>query len=615
MSGTGNDDDGPKVSRAPESQPAAKSEGTITWLVGGIGTIRLSNGVHECVLPNGTVVATFKSLKFALEFMGQYGQSISPEEQAVRLKADVDELRLKSPTDRMYWLADYAKLYGINETKLEQMIEAEIAAERQREQREKERSRQEKATAKEKRQEDDRQDRKARRDARDQQAADRRARNEAERIEREQKKREAVFAEIAELPKLTHEVRLKEAAKRLGEDFEVLVEEFEVFYAARTIPEDLEPWPDPVDTAELLVAIEGKFRRYMVASDAITTASVLYAPFTYVVEIATHAPKLIFTFPTKEAGKSTALHVMRRMVQRAYPAVEVTGAVLYRIIDRLKPTLCLDEADTLFKRRTALAHIINESWSNSGTKIPRTGPHGEILEFDPYGAQVIAMRGLHMPDTTLSRSIICTTWPKLAREVVEDFTYQDDAEFKVIRRKLARWMVDNAVALRDAKPVFPVGFTNRARTNWKTLFAIADLAPGGEWSKRARAAALELETNRDEPNEVVRLFRDLREIWGNAKEQTSESLCKALAAYSGEWADFRGKGPITPHQLAALLRPFGIRPIHGLHPTGRSDQTRGGYRCAQLQNAWTRLLQKPSSGPHTRTLGRRKKQCASVRGS
>ena len=81
-----------------------------------------------------------------------------------------------------------------------------------------------------------------------------RARKEAERIEREQEakqvKREAIFAEIAELPKLTHEVRLKEAAKRLGEDLEILVEEFEVFLAARTIPEDLQPWDTPIAAAD-----------------------------------------------------------------------------------------------------------------------------------------------------------------------------------------------------------------------------------------------------------------------------------------------------------------------------------------------------------------------------
>src|SRR5215831_3321337 len=221
---------------------------------------------------------------------------------------------------------------------------------------------------------------------------------------------------------------------------------------------------------------------------------------------------------------------------------------------------------------------------------------------------MISMRGLNMDDTTQSRSIICLIWPKLATEVVDDFTYQDDAEFKVIRRKLLRFAIDNAVTLRDAKPDFPPGFNNRIRTNWKMLLAIAELADG-EWPERVRKAALELEADRDEPDEGIRLFQGLKDVWGSVEERTSESVCEALAEHpSGEWVDFRGKGPISPHQLAALLRDFRIRPIHGLHPTGRSDQTRGGYRRVQFENAWARLLQKPSRDSHTRTPGRGRKR-------
>src|SRR5262249_13699849 len=152
----------------------------------------------------------------------------------------------------------------------------------------------------------------AREDAR----LEREARKEAEKAEAKRIKREAAFAEIAELPKLTHDVRLKEAAKRLGEDFEFLVEEFEVYFAAREVTADRPPWPDPVNTAELLAEIEAKFRRYVVAPGAIVTASVLYPPFTYVAEVATHAPKLVYTFPERDAGKSTALHTERWMVLR-----------------------------------------------------------------------------------------------------------------------------------------------------------------------------------------------------------------------------------------------------------------------------------------------------------
>ena len=433
------------------------------------------------------------------------------EEQARRFHAEVVRMAMLPES---YWLflisSDHVKKFGATKEQFEQAIRAVVA---ENEKKARETKADDRYVRRRNEQEEHRKEREDKRKCRDEERTrkeEERARKEAERIEREQAakrvKREAAFAEIVGLPKLTHEVRLKEAAARLGEDFAILAEEFEVFLAARTIPEDLEPWPEPVDTAELLSAIEAKFCRYVVATDALVTASTLFGAFTYVVEVATHAPKLIYTFPERDAGKSLAQDVLRWVVLRPYAAVEATGAAIYRIIDRLRPTLLLDEADTLFARRNVLAHIINASWSNSGRKVPRAGSKGKLIEeFDVYGAQLISMRGLNIPDTTLSRCIVCMIWPKLASERVEEFAYQDDDEFKVIRRKLLRWAVDNAVALRAAKPEFPPGFNNRIRVNWKMLLAIAALA-GDEWLKRALHAALELEIDRDEPSEGIRLF-------------------------------------------------------------------------------------------------------------
>jgi putative DNA primase/helicase len=524
----------------------------------------------------------------------------SREEQARRLGVEVERLARLPLFEWPLYLDETASRYGLEPAKLKQMVEVTIRANEKKASEAKADDRREKRQVERKQERDDRRSHQERERARREAERDRK---EAERTEREQearqKKWDAAFAEIAELPKLTHATRLKEAAKRLGEDFERLLEEFEVFYAARTVPEELQPWGEPVSTAELLSTIEMKFRRYVVVSDAVAAATALWVAFTYLIEIAVHAPKLLFTFPERDAGKSTALHVLRRMVQRPYMAIEATGAAMYRIVDRLKPTLLLDEADTLFQRSTVLAHIINESWTNGGQKIPRVGPRGEVIEFDPYGTQAIAMKGLNMPGTTLSRCIICMIWPKLLSEVVEDFDECNDEEFKIIRRKLARWSVDNAVALRSAAP--ECSFNNRMRKNWKPLLAIADLA-GGDWPKRARVAALELETDRDEPSEGVRLFAAIRDLLGTRAEITSVDMCKALAADSSSgWSNYQRKGPISQAQLAALLRPYGIRPVT-LHPTKRADLTRHGYRASQFQNAFARLLQEPTKDPNIRTL-------------
>jgi hypothetical protein len=46
---------------------------------------------------------------------------------------------------------------------------------------------------------------------------------------------------------------------------------------------------------------------------------------------------------------------------------------------------------------------------------------------------------------------------------------------------------------------------------------------------------------------------------------------------------------------------YGIRPVT-LHPTRRADLTRHGYRASQFENAFARLLQKPTKDPNIRTL-------------
>jgi hypothetical protein len=171
----------------------------------------------------------------------------------------------------------------------------------------------------------------------------------------------------------------------------------------------------------------------------------------------------------------------------------------------------------------------------------------------------------------------------------------------VIRRKLARCSVDNAVALREAQPESVPGFTNRTRMNYKLLLAIADLA-SGEWPKRVRAAALELEETRDEPSEGVRLFAALQPLLSAREWVLSADICKALNADpTGEWCNFRGKGPLSPTQLAALLRPYGIRPCV-VHPTKRAELTRHGYHREQFKEPFARLLQKPLKELNIRTL-------------
>jgi hypothetical protein len=72
------------------------------------------------------------------------------------------------------------------------------------------------------------------------------------------------------------------------------------------------------------------------------------------------------------------------------------------------------------------------------------------------------------------------------------------------------------------------------------------------------------------------------------------------AEQDSPWHEYRGRGPITKNQVAALLRDYDIRPVV-LHPTKRADFSRHGYRAAHFEDALARFL---PHEPNIRTLKR-----------
>jgi hypothetical protein len=82
---------------------------------------------------------------------------------------------------------------------------------------------------------------------------------------------------------------------------------------------------------------------------------------------------------------------------------------------------------------------------------------------------------------------------------------------------------------------------------------------------------------------------------------TSEQVVQELLADpDSQWHEYRGRGPITKNQVAALLKDFEIRPVV-VHPTKRADVSRRGYRAAQFEDAFARFL---PPEPNIRTLER-----------
>jgi hypothetical protein len=157
----------------------------------------------------------------------------------------------------------------------------------------------------------------------------------------------------------------------------------------------------------------------------------------------------------------------------------------------------------------------------------------------------------------------------------------------------ARWAADQLSALTEADPTMPHGFVNRAADNWRPLLAVADAANGG-WPARAREAAARLSADDDDSQHAgALLLSDLRDAFtqrNTAVLFTAEILGVLAKIDERPWPEFRNGNAITARQVAALLKPYGIKP----KTVRRDTTTEKGYRREWFDDAFARYLPPPA---------------------
>jgi len=92
------------------------------------------------------------------------------------------------------------------------------------------------------------------------------------------------------------------------------------------------------------------------------------------------------------------------------------------------------------------------------------------------------------------------------------------------------------------------------------------------------------------------LLEDIRAHYGRYEKVTSAQLVETLQALDKRpWPEWRRGNPITTHQVAKLLQPFGIRSRQLRLSNGRSGIH--GYRLADFDDAFSRYLPTQSATP------------------
>jgi hypothetical protein len=341
----------------------------------------------------------------------------------------------------------------------------------------------------------------------------------------------------------------------------------------------LEPWPEPVDGAEVLYSIEATLRRYVSMPDGSPELVALWVMFTWAIDASDIAPRLFLTSPMRRCGKTTVLDILTALVHRPEANVNVTAASLYTAIDQEHCTLILDEADQWATKRGPVMGVLNSGHSRATAFVPRV-IGGVRVKYSTYAAIAIAALGRPLPATLEDRCITVRMRRKKRDEILERFSLHHTDELTELARKCHRWSINNGAAVRAADPEIPKGLSDRAADNVRILLAIADVARG-TWPERARRAVEICCSETDETEDETAIVRDSCQAFEQHKagRMRSVDLARELTLL-----DRRRYPGLTANALARQLDLFEIRP----QTLRMGTQTARGYERTQFDDAMER---------------------------
>ena len=361
---------------------------------------------------------------------------------------------------------------------------------------------------------------------------------------------------------------------------------------------NIEPWPEPIDGAALIAAVATAIGQHVIMPEHSRTVAALWVAHTHLVSYFQITPRLVVRSPVKRCGKTTLLDILACLVLRPLLAASITTSVVFRVVEKHRPCLLIDEADQLLRDNEELRKVFDSGHRRGTPALRNVGDDHEPRQFATYAACAIAAIGNALPDTTLDRSVAIDLERRKRSEPITPFRLNRTAHLTELARKIARWVADNSERIGAAEPAMPDGVFNRDADKWEPLLAIADTA-GGPWPARARKAAAKVCSgeNTEEGRSLIEvLLNDIYKVFAerNVDKLRSEDLAAALADLPGQpWAEMgRVRKPLSKDRLARMLKARGV----GIVPErirvtidGEEKQARG-YVLARFKEVFERYV-------------------------
>lgn len=361
---------------------------------------------------------------------------------------------------------------------------------------------------------------------------------------------------------------------------------------------EIKPLDEVVDGAALLDEIHDLLTKHVVLPAHGYVIAALWTLFSWSFDLFDVCPILFLTSPEKRCGKTTLLSLLSKLTARPLPASNISPPAVFRVIEKVHPTLLIDEADSFLRENEELRGVINSGHTRGAAYVVRTvGEDFEPRSFSTWAPKVLAGIG-KLPDTLEDRSIRLDLKRKTKDEKVFRVTRETDEQCQEIVRKIARWVQDHTEDFRTVAPILPEISNDRSFDNWYPLGVIATVA-GRHWPERVMEAVWELEGSGDDVENAplsIELLKALKGIFETEGEKVSSATIVEYLNFDdeGPWKGFSHGRGIDARSLSRMLKPFGIRSknvnIHGV--------ILKGYERPDFEDVFVRYLpQKTSFSP------------------
>lgn len=356
--------------------------------------------------------------------------------------------------------------------------------------------------------------------------------------------------------------------------------------------DDIEPWAEPVNGSQLVQELHDIFQRYLVLPDGASTVLPLWVLHTYAVDSFYYTPRLCIYSPVPRCGKTQLLQLLEMTSYKPLNTSGITAAGIFRIIESIRPTLLIDEADCYLNGDATIRSVINAGYKKGGKIIRNVDTKSGYVPtaFNCFSA--IAIAGIGMRDTTImDRSIIILMNRRKSTDIIEKLrpnAILSDTER--LRRMCLRFMNDNSSAIYETQPDMPKFLNDRASDIWEPLFAIASIISPDLIAELTDAANKLTPVDDDSDDIGIQLLSDIRQIFDEMKCDfipTGILVGKLRKLENRQWGEIQyGRPMLSDIKLSRILQLFQIKPLQKRQGNIRLR----GYELPAFQYAFEHYL-------------------------